>query len=122
MANIGDLEKRRVELENLRELMSAKLKARPHDFGIRAWWGFLILGLLVGWIRSSDLWTMVRYGFAFCVAGLFFCIFALDSADVESKIAIFLYRRLGEKRISRWLYARALMIREEPLALSHPQS
>ena len=110
MANIEDLEKRRIELENLQQLMSEKLKGRPHDFGIRVWWGFLILGLLVGWIRSSDLWTMLRYGFAFWVAGLFFCIFALDSAEVESKVAIFLYRRLGERRISHWLYARALTV------------
>jgi len=111
MASIEDLEKRRIELEKLREVISAKLKNRPHDFGIRAWWGFLILGLLVGWIRSSDLWTMLRHGFAFWVAGMFFCIFALDSVEVESKIAIFLYRRLGERRISHWLYARALTIR-----------
>lgn len=111
MSNIEDLEKRRIELENLREIMSAKFKARPNDFGIWAWWGSLILGLLVGWIRSSDFWTILRYGFAFWVAGCFFCIFALDSAEVQSKIAIFLYRRLGEKRISHWLYVRALTIR-----------
>ena len=111
MAEIESLEKQRGELEDLRTAMLAKLKAHPHDFGVRAWWGFVIIGLLVGWIRSSDLWSMALYGFAFWVAGMFFCIFALDSAEVQSKIALFLYHRLGEKRISNWLYSRALTIR-----------
>ena len=111
MAKIESFEKERDELENLRTVMSAKIKARSHDFGIRAWWGFVIIGLLVGWIRSSDLWSMALYGFAFWVAGMFFCIFALDSAAVQSSIAIFLHHRLGEKRISNWLYSRALTIR-----------
>ena len=111
MAEIEALEKRRNDLQNLEEVMSAKMKARPHDFGIRAWWGFVIIGLLVGWMRSPDFWSIMLYGFAFWIAGMFFGIFAIDSAEAQSKIAIFLYHRLGEKRISNWLYHRALTIR-----------
>jgi hypothetical protein len=47
---------------------------------------------------------------AFWIAGMFFCIFAVDSAEVQSKIAIFL-NRVGVRRISKWLYIRSLTIR-----------
>jgi hypothetical protein len=107
---IERLEVRRDELLRLQEMMTAKLKACPNDYGLRAWWGFAIIGLLVGWFRSSDVWSILLYGLAFWIAGMFFCIFVLDSAEVQSKIAIFLHR-LGEDRVSKWLYHRALMIR-----------
>ena len=110
MAKIDATEKERDDLQSLQAAMEAKLKARPHDFGVRAWWGFVIIGLLVGWMRSANLWSIALCGFAFCIAGMFFCIFALDSAEVQSKIAIFLHG-LGQKRISNWLYTRALTIR-----------
>jgi len=111
IAEIEALEKRRDNLLDLQETMASKMKARPHDFGIRAWSGFVIIGLLVGWMRSSDVWSILLHGLAFWIAGLFFCIFAIDSAEVKSKIAIFLYNRLGEKHISEWLQHRALTIR-----------
>lgn len=111
MAEIESLEKRRNDLQNLQEVMAAKMKIRPHDFGVRVWWGFIIIGFLIGWMRSPGLWSVMLYGLAFWIAGMFFCIFAIDSAEVQSKIAIFLYHRLREKRISNWLYHRALTIR-----------
>ena len=111
MPEIEALEKRRDNLQNLEVMMVTKMKARPHDFGIRVWWGFVIIGLLVGWIRSSDIWSILVYGAAFWIAGMFLCILALDSAEVQSKIAIVLYHKLGERRVSEWLYRRALTIR-----------
>jgi hypothetical protein len=45
---------------------------------------------------------MALYGFAFWIAGMFFCIFALDSAEVQSKIAIFLYRVLPGSVRESW--------------------
>lgn len=111
LAEIESLEKGRDNLQDLQKILAAKLNARPHDLGIRAWWGFIIIGLLVGWMRSSDVWLILLCGLAFWIAGMFFCIFAIDSAEVQSKIAIFLHRRLGEKRISAWLMHRALTIR-----------
>lgn len=109
-AEIERLQDRRDELLHLQEMMEKKLKAAPNDFGVRALWGFLIIGFLVGWMRERDVWSIFLYGAVFWVAGLFFCIFALDSAEVQSKIAIFL-NKLGEKHISKWLYQRALTIR-----------
>ena len=111
MAGIESLEKRRDDLLNLQKIMAIKMEARPHDFGIRAWWGFVIIGLLMGWMRSSGVLSLALYGFLFWIAGMFFCVFALDSPEVQSKIAIFLHHRLGEERISNWLYHRALTIR-----------
>lgn len=107
---IDSLERRRNDLLRLQELMTAKLKARPNDFGVRTCWGFMIVGGLIGWMRTSGLWSTVLYGLAFWIAGMLFAIFALDSAAVQSKIAISLYK-LGEGRISKWLMDRALTIR-----------
>lgn len=109
-AEIERLEAQRDELVRVQEAMKAKLKARPNDYGTRTWWGFVIIGLLVGWMRASGVWAILSYGLVFWIAGMFFCIFALDSAEVQSKIAIIL-NRLGENRISKWLYQRALTIR-----------
>jgi hypothetical protein len=111
MAEIETLEKRRDNLQHLQGTMVEKMKACPHDFGIRAWWGFVIIGLLVGWMRTSDVWSILVYGLAFWFAGMFFCIFAIDSAEVQSKIAIFLYHKLHMKGVANWLYNRALTIR-----------
>jgi hypothetical protein len=104
------LEARRTELAQLQETMLAKLKAHPNDFGIRVWWGFVIIGPLVGWMRAPNIWSIVMYGVVFWIAGMFFSVFALDSAEVQSKIALFLHK-LGEGHISKWLYTRALTIR-----------
>jgi hypothetical protein len=111
MAEIETLEKRRDNLQDLQGMMAEKMKARPHDLGIRAWWGFVIIGLLVGWMRSSDVWSILVFGLAFWIAGMFFCIFVIDSAEVQSKIAIFLYHKLHMKGVANWLYNRALSIR-----------
>jgi len=111
MAEIEALEKQRDNLQDLQVMMAAKLKARPHDFGIRVWWGFVVVGLLVGWMRSSDIWITLRYGLGSWIAGTFFCVFAIDSAEVQSKLAIFLHRRLRMKRLANWLYDRAVTIR-----------
>jgi hypothetical protein len=101
---------RREELLQLQAAKKKKLEARPHDYGIRAWWGFVIVGLLVGWMRAATIASVLRYGFVFWIAGMFFSIFALDSAEVQSKIAIFA-NKLGACRIAAWLYQRALTIR-----------
>ncbi len=110
VAKIDRLEAERDELRDLTLVMKAKIEARPNDYGVRVWWGFLIVGPLVGWIRYSDLETMLLYGLAFGIAGMFFCIFAIDSAEVQSRIAIFV-GRLNMNRLSEWLYNRALTIR-----------
>jgi hypothetical protein len=107
---IESLEARRDELLRLQEAITAKLKARPNDYGVRAWWGFVIVGLLVGGLRAFDVQSILLYGFVFWIAGMFFSVFALDSAEVQSKIAIFLHK-LGERRISKWLANRALTTR-----------
>jgi|SRR6185437_4678541 hypothetical protein len=109
-AEIEGLQARRDELLNLREVMTDKLKVRPNDFGIRTWLGLTIVGLLIGWIRTRDIWLILGYALAFWIAGMFFSIFVLDSAEVQSRIAIVLHK-LGERRISKWLYRRALSIR-----------
>ena len=101
---------RREELLQLQVAMKKKLEAHPLDYGIRAWWGFVIIGLLVGWLRAATIASVLRYGFVFWIAGMFFSIFALDSAEVQSKIAIVL-NKLGARRIADWLYQRALAIR-----------
>ncbi len=111
MAELEALEERRDNLQNLQGVVAAKMKARPHDFGIRAWWVFVIIGMLVGWMRPSDVWSILLYGLGFWTAGMFFCIFAIDSAEVQSKIAIFLHHKLHMKSIAHWLYNRALTIR-----------
>jgi hypothetical protein len=97
-------------LLHLQELMAAKLKACPNDYGFRVWWGFVIVGVLVGCMRGWHFWSILLHGLTFWVAGMFFSVFAIDSAEVQSKIAIFLHR-LGENRVSKWLYDRALTIR-----------
>jgi hypothetical protein len=107
---IDRLSARRDELLRLQEVMKEKLKAQPSDLGVRVWWGFVILGLLVGWMRSSSVWPTLAHGLVFWIAGMFFSIFALDSAEIQSRLAIFLHK-FGEKYISSWLYSRALRIR-----------
>ena len=114
MAEIEALEGRRDSLEGLQQMMTAKMKVRPNDFGIPVWWGFVIVGLLVGWMRSRDVWSILLYGLASWTAGMFFCIFAIHSAVVQSKIAIFLYHRFGETHFSEWLYHRALTAVDGP--------
>ena len=101
---------RRDELLRLRQAMMEKLKAHPRDYGVRVWWGFAIIGVLVGWIRAASIGSVLRYGFAFWIAGMFFSVFALDSAEVQSKLAIAL-NKIGARRIAEWLYERALTIR-----------
>ena len=113
MTDADSLEKRRDKLASLQEKILAKRTAHPHDFGTRVWWAFVIFGALVGWLRSSTSMSILIHTAAFWVAGLFFCIFALDSAEVQSRVAIFLYKRSREKRVSAWLYERALTIRQE---------
>jgi hypothetical protein len=39
MGKIESLEKDRDDLEKAGAALSAKLKANPHDFGVRTWWG-----------------------------------------------------------------------------------
>lgn len=97
-------------IDKLQEMMEAKLKARPHDLGFKVSWGFLIGGLLVGWLRSSDAASAFLYGLIFWIAGLLFSIFVLDSAFVQSVIAIGL-GKIGLQAISNWLYWRAVTIR-----------
>src|ERR1039457_6916739 len=103
MAEVEALEGRRNDLQDLQQTMAAKLKVRPHDLGVRVWWGFVIIGMLVGWMRSPEVESALLYGLLFWVAGMCFCIWAIDSAEVQSKIAIFLNKRFGEKQISAWL-------------------
>lgn len=104
---VKNLVERRNELLRLQEAMAAKLKARPHDYGIKAWWGFVIIGILVGWIQAATIGSILRYAIAFWIAGMCFAVFALDSAEAESKIAIVL-NKLGARRLAAWLYQRAL--------------
>jgi hypothetical protein len=111
MAEIEALEKRRDNLQNLQEMMAAKMKIRPHDYRIHVWWGFAILGIMVGWIRSSSILITLLHGFAFWLAGTLICVFALDSAEVQSTLAIFLHRRLHMAGLANWLYNRAVTIR-----------
>jgi hypothetical protein len=89
---------RRDELLRLQQAMVEKLKAHPHDYGVRIWWGFVIIGLLVGWIRIASIGSVLRYGFAFWVAGMLFSVFALGSAEVQSKLAIAL-KKIGARHI-----------------------
>jgi hypothetical protein len=86
MATIEPVEHRRQIVENLQRTMAAKLKAHPNDYGKKAWWGFVIIGLLVGWMRSPDGATILVYGLAFSIAGVFFAVFGIDSAEVQSKV------------------------------------
>jgi hypothetical protein len=108
MTEIEALEKRRDNLEDLGTAIAARLNSDPHDFGSRVWWGFIIIGLLVGWMRSSDIWSIVLHGLAFFIAGMFFCIFAIESSAVQSWIAILVHKGVGDNRLSYWLYSRAL--------------
>lgn len=105
------LVERRDGLDDAEALLSEKLKPNPHDFGILVWSSLTVVGLVVAWLRSPKFWSFVLYGVAFWAVGLLFCVFVLDSAEVQSRVAIFLYHRLREKRISNWLYHRALTIR-----------
>ncbi len=101
-----DLDKTRT----LRDMMIKKLQAHPNDYGRHAMWGFPIIGLLVGWLRSQNLISILVHAVVFSIAGLLFALFALDSADVQSRTAILL-SRLGLNRIPHWLYQRALTLR-----------
>jgi hypothetical protein len=69
MTEIESLEKRRDDLSKAQAAMPAKLKANPHDFGVRTWWGFVIIGVLVGWIRGVNLRFMAVFGFVVLDSG-----------------------------------------------------
>jgi hypothetical protein len=66
---IEDPEEKREILESLGNMIEAKSRARPHDYGVQVWYGFVVIGLLVGWIRSPDIKTILQYGLAFWLAG-----------------------------------------------------
>lgn len=108
--DVQSLIKRRDELVKLKEAMDAKLKARPHDYGVRVWWVFILVGTAIGWLWVHAVWAGVLAAAAFWIAGLFFSVLILDSAEVQSRVAILLHR-LGMRKLSQWLYARALTIR-----------
>jgi hypothetical protein len=108
MGKIERLEERRDDLDALIEMMRAKLPAGHHDYGMKVWRASVIIGILVGWIRSPDLQTILLYGLIFWAAGIFVCIFVIDSAEVQSKLAIFIYHKLRMERLATWLYSRAL--------------
>jgi len=97
-------------LDKLQEMMEAKLKARPHDLGFKVSWGFLIGGFSVGWLRSSNVASILAYGLSFWIAGVLFSMFILDSGFVQSVIAIGL-GKIGLRAISNSLYWRAVTIR-----------
>src|SRR6266567_4877509 len=88
--------------QDLADAIEAKLKACPNDYGFKVPCGFLMVGGLIGWIRSG-VWSVVPYGIVFCIAGLLFSIFAMDSAIVQATVAIRLHR-LRFKGIAHWLY------------------
>jgi hypothetical protein len=97
-------------IERLQEMITAKLKARPNDLGFKVSWGFLVVGPLVGWLKSSDFALTLLHGLAFWVAGLLFSILILDSAFVQSVTGICL-GKIGLRAISNWLSWRSLTIR-----------
>lgn len=77
---------RRDELVRLQQAMQEKLAKHPNDYGVRAWWGFVVVGLLVGWMRSASFSSIVAHGAAFWLAGMLFAIFAVDSPEVQSRV------------------------------------
>jgi len=111
MREIEELERRKDDLLNFKAAMDVRLNSHPRDFGVQVCMGSLIIGILVGWVRSSTIFLILVHGLAFFTGGIMFCIFALGSAEVQSKISILLYRGVGDNRISYWLYRRALSIR-----------
>ncbi|MCC6862552.1 MAG: hypothetical protein IT158_28515 [Bryobacterales bacterium] len=111
MAKVEHLESERDGLKSLEGMIAAKLAARPRDYGVRAWWGFVILGASIGWVRSAELLTSVLYGLASSSIGVLFAIFVLDSAEVQARVGIFLCNRMRMEGVGKWLYRRSLTIR-----------
>jgi hypothetical protein len=97
-------------IERLEEMIDAKMKARPNDLGFKISWGFLIAGVIVGWLRSSDFALTLLHGFVFWVAGLLFSIFMLGSAIVQGVTGDWL-GKIGLRAIANWLRYRSLTIR-----------
>jgi len=114
MVEIEVLEKKQEDLLYILTMMAAKRKAHPHDYGVRVWWGFVIVGLLVGWMDSPKVGSILSFGVTFWLGGMLFCVFALDSAEVQGNIALFLYHKLNMKRTALWLYNRAVTIHSRP--------
>ncbi len=114
MIEIETIEKQRDDLLYILTMMAAKRKALPHDYGVRVWWGFVIVGLLVGWMDSPKVGSILSFGVIFWIGGMLCCVFALDSAEVQGNIALFLYHKLNMKKTALWLYNRAITIHSRP--------
>ena len=114
LAEIEVLEKKQKDLLYVLTMMAAKRKANPHDYGVRVWWGFVIVGLLIGWMDSPKVGSILSFGVTFWLGGMLFCVFALDSPEVQGNIALFLYHKLNMKRTALWLYNRAITIHARP--------
>jgi hypothetical protein len=110
LKEIQPVHERLDNIERLEEMIDAKLKARPNDLGFKVSWGFLIAGLVVGWLRSSDFALTLLHGFVFWVAGLLFSIFILDSALVQG-VTGDCFGKIGLRAIANWLRYRSLTIR-----------
>ena len=108
------LEKKQEDVLYVQTMMAAKRKAHPNDYGVRVWWGFVIVGLLVGWMDSPKVGSILSFGVTFWLGGMLFCVFALDSAEVQGRIALFLYHKLNMKKAAGWLYDRAITIHSLP--------
>jgi len=70
-------------------------------------WGLIIVGLAAGWDPAPAFLPVLLYGLRFWILKLLVCIFALDSAEAQSRIAIFLNGRLPVKLLHNHAFAHA---------------
>jgi hypothetical protein len=110
MANVEPLEEEMRNLENLKRLMEASMAAHPHDQGFQVLYGGLVLGAVIGWLRSKTIEDALVDGVLGGLAALFCSIFVLDSPYVQSVLGISA-NRIGLKQLGHWLYSRSLGFR-----------
>jgi hypothetical protein len=110
MQELEQLEQK-IELHTkMSDIIAARIKEQPYDFGWPIWIVMTIGGLILGWFRSNNYVTSLVWGFASFSLGFYVCVFVLNSRTVQSHVALFMYHKLHINKLSKWLYARGLGI------------
>jgi hypothetical protein len=110
MAHVEPIEEEMRNVENLKRLIEASMAAHPHDQGFRVAYAGLVIGAVIGWIRTKAIESVLLDGIMGGLAGVFCSILFLDSPHVQSVSGI-AANRIGLKRLGHWLYSRSLGFR-----------
>jgi len=107
LAKLDEFEQKNDALESLEYALQHYKAAHPHDYGFTVAVGFMIVGGLLGFLRSPGIGSVLFSGVVSWIAGLLFSIFVMNSAAVQIRIG-FKLEGTVLTRLGRWLIYHAL--------------